>query len=371
MPIHRMRVFALLLLVAALSAPPAYSGPQRDRAPRSTALVRHELRQVDVDAASRRAGDLAPADDGGPPAFALRALRGGPVPEPGDLVTSAGSLGRALRVVQKNRRGRIVRQTLSEDFVSRGVDHDPISGLVAVAAVDRVLLYDPATGIVTSISEMGDGETLQFANDVLFDDDGLLVIADQGASPTGKDPADGRIWEYDPATGAVQRLAGGRKLSNPSLLAADSRGRVHLVDSEAGRFVSPLLDVRWDMIYRLRGARRKGARRVYKGEGIQATAFDIGPDDRMWFGNVSEIAVLTDKELSLPCPLGELPFEFITGLTVLSESEARAADGADVITPKRSIFDVDDECSARTRFRGRKLNGIRGLAEVEAPPIPE
>lgn len=333
--------------------------------PPPAAVARHEARRADLAAASRRLAAVRPAMDHGP--VSMPTPRGGPVPEPGDLVTSAGILSRTLRVVQRNRRGRIVRQSLAEDFVSRGIAYDPLTGLVAIAAIDRVLLLDPATAATTVITEMAGGERLQFANDVVFDGDGLLIIADQGASSTGVDPTDGRIWEYDPASGAVQRLAGRRKLSNPSLLAADSRGRVYVVDAEAGRLVSPLLELRWDTLYRLRGAQRKGARRIYRDDGIQATAFDIGPDDRMWFGNLSEIAILEDKSLSLPCPLIDLPFEFISGIAVLADNDARVADGSDVVTRKRKIFDVDDQCSARVRFKGHKLNEIRGLTRVAAP----
>lgn len=355
------RVLVPLLVVGLLAAQPVYPRPAQDG---PSALERHALRAADVARAVQRARARPVAALPTP----LRTLRGGPVPQAGDLVTSAGSLARAIRIVQKNRRGRIVRDALAEAFVSRGIAHDALTGLVAIAAVDRVVLYEPATGALTSLREMGGGETLQFANDVLFDDEGLLIIADQGASATGKEPTDGRLWQYDPTTGAVKRLAGRRKLSNPSLLAADSSGRVHLVDSEAGSLLSPLLGVRWDLVFRLRGAKRKGARRVFNGEGLQATAFDIGPDDRMWFGNVSEIAILDGKQLLMPCPVGELPFEFIGGMAVLGEDEARVADGADVITPRRWIYDVDDDCSARIRFKGRKLNGIRGLAPVVAPP---
>lgn len=297
---------------------------------------------------------------------AFRVDADAPVPRPGELVAASGSVSRLLRLVPKNRKGRVADFPIQESFVSRGVSHDAASGLVAIAAVSKVILYDPATEVSTVVEQLGDGESLAFANDVLFDDDGKLVIADMGEITDAKLPADGRLWEYDPLTGESRELGGKRRLRNPSLLAKDSAGRVFYVDAGSSRRIVPFLEPRWDAVFRLRGARRKGAKKVYRREGIQATAFDIGPDDRLWFGNVTEIVILEDKDLVSPCPVLPRPFEFVTGLAVVSETEAHAMDGSDVTGSRRTLQDVDDQCDSRVRLKGRKLDGGRGLAAVEA-----
>lgn len=359
-------VAALLFLpgAASVAAERPVAEPQIGVHP--VAIERHHARRDDIARARRVAGRLQ-----GPPPAAL--VAGAPILDvrgplvrlsSGDLVTAAGVDANMLRVVLRPNGARIRRESLEQSFVGRGVAHDALSGRIAIAAVSRVLIYDPDTQELVTLTTNGDGEAFGFVNDVFFDDEGLLLIADQGVEPTGKFPRDGRLWEYDPETAELNRLAQRKKLSNPGFLAADSQGRILVVDLEGGRLVSPLLEARWDRVILLKGARRKGGRVVYRREGLQATAFDIGPDDRMWVGSFSEILLVDGKQLEVPCSALDLPFDFATGLVVSDETTALVVDGASTVTARRFIHQVDDACNSEIRARGKRLGGTRGLAMV-------
>lgn len=352
---------SLVALCTMLALPSGIvEGQRRVDAREPQAVERQRQRRLDAERALQRAASAGSVLSGARRGALLKL-------QPGDLVSAVGSDAQALRIVLRPRSVRVKKEALAEQFVTRGVAHDTLTGRVAIAAVSRVLLYDPESGLLEEIVENGAGDPFGFVNDVLFDEDGMLLIADQGGSPSGKEPTDGRIWEYDPESGEMVRLAGRRALSNPAFLAEDSRGRILVVDLEAGALVSGLLEARWDRVYLLKGARRKGARPVFKGDGLQATAFDVGPDDRMWFGSFSELQVIDGKRLSTPCPILELPFDYVTGLVVLEENLALVSDGADTVTARRFIHQVDDACATEIRAKGKRLNGVRGLALVEAP----
>lgn len=355
----------LVLCISSLTASPgAAAGQRRDD---GGARVAEAGRSAAARRADIQRARAAAAIDGPGAAVAAMARAAGFDPSPGDLLTSVGATSMAVQLVLRPNSARVRTEELAESFVSRGIDHDVLSGRIAIAAVSKVILFDPALETTTVLEAGGDDEPFGFVNDVLFDDEGNLLIADQGVEPTGKEPADGRVWQYDPVEATWKRVAGKRALSNPAFLATDSRGRILFVDLEAGPLMSNLLELRWDAVFLVKGAKRKGARALYRGEGIQATAFDIGPDGRMWFGSFAEIQILDGKSLSTPCSITALPFEFVTGVEVIDESQALLSDGADLVTGNRFIREVDDTCTTRVRVKGKRVVGVRGLARVGEP----
>lgn len=294
-------------------------------------------------------------------------FRGRPlVLSPGELLSATARKSAAIRVTVDETSVRARLNKLDGLFVPRGVDYDPDRNLLAIAAVSQVLVVDGATGTLSVLlSPATDRQRFGFANDVLFDGNGGLVIADQGDEASGRLPRDGAIWRYDLETGDFLRLGARRRLSNPKLLARHFDGTIYFVDGEAGPRITPALDLRYDTVHRLAGRVLDKAKRFYNDAGIQATAFDIGPDGRFWFGNVTEIVTLQDNVLSVPCAL-PAPFQFVTGIAVGSNDAAYLLDGASVVAGKRTLYEVDQACTATTQLVGGKLTGARGLAQVDA-----
>jgi len=286
--------------------------------------------------------------------------------KPGDLLSATSHQHAALRITLKATRVAVKKAPLKELFVPRGMAYDAASGIVAVAAVSRVLLFDTVTGDVVMLLEPdGEGSSFGFVNDVLFDENGKLLIADQGHVASGREPYDGRIWEYDPADGKIVRRVQRKKLSNPKLLAMDSAGRIYVVDGESGRTFNPLVPVTFDRVLRLQGRERKSARPIYKGDGLQATAFGIDAKDRLWFGSVNELAILDGNTLTFPCAIPG-PFVFATGLDFEEDGTTMVMDGTDLLPGKRTLWETDDACTVNERASGGRLGEARGLAVVGA-----
>lgn len=321
------------------------------------------LSRADADAAQRMSRVLPGLDL----TNLVAGFRGRPlILSPGELLSATARKSAAIRVIFEETSVRARLNKFDGLFVPRGVDYDPDRNLLAIAAVSQVLVLDGATGTVTVLlSPETDRQRFGFANDVLFDGNGGLVIADQGDEASGRRPRDGALWRYDLETGGFVPLGARRRLRNPKLLARHFDGTIYFVDGEAGPRITPGLEFRYDTVYRLAGSVLDKAKRFYNAAGIQATAFDIGPDGRFWFGNVSEIVTLQDNVLSVPCAL-PAPFQFVTGIAVGSDDAAYVLDGASVVAGKRTLYEVDQACAATVQLEGGKLTGARGLAQVAA-----
>jgi hypothetical protein len=234
---------------------------------------------------------------------------------------------------------------------------------MAIAAVSQVLLYVPATGAVTVVAGPG-GDEFEFANDVVFDGSGGLIIADQGAETNAQEPRDGSIWRYDLDSAELDEIATRRALSNPKLLARDGNGVIHFIDGGSGQLVSPVFDVRWDVLYRIQGRLLKTVKVVWGGAGIQATAYDVDRLGWHWIVNLGELIRIKGDRLQRPC-LPPYPLQFATGLTIDDSGAAMVLDGADVITKSRTIYAIDNKCDVMLAT-DRRLKGSRGLTHVPA-----
>lgn len=338
---------ALLALTAASASAQAAGASAAQR----TALGRYQAEQADLADAMRR-DRLARQ-------FAVESAKSIKLRE-GDLLAATPKKSAALRVTLKGSKARIKPVPLRETFVPRGVAIDNGSGVVAIAAVSRVVLYDTGSGDVQVLTGPEEAP-FAFVNDVLFDRDGLLIVADEGESVGTQLPADGRVWEYDRSTGEYRQIGTKRQLSNPKLLALDERGRIHVVDGNSGPRVTPLLDVYYDTVWQIAGATRKRVKRVYRDAGLQATAFAIDDQGTLWFGSLEEIVLLEGKALTRPCPL-PAPLSFVTGVAIDGEGRLLVMDGADLDGRQRTVYEVDASCVATARVVGRRIDEARGLA---------
>lgn len=346
----RVSRFAVAGAIAALAVPVAATS--RHQASGDVAITRAALIRLDTQVARERATTL-PAIRTGAQFKRLQLA-------PGDLLSATAVRNRALQV--KAAGNRVIGARLKgQDFVPRGVDYDEASGLMAIAAVTQVLLYEPAAGKVTVV-----GAEFDFANDVVFDADGGLVIADQGAETNAQIPLDGVLWRYDLATEEIAAIATSKGLSNPKLVALDKKGVIHFIDGGSGDLVSPAFDVRWDVLYRVEGKKLTRAKVVWDDAGIQATAYDIDRTGWHWIMNLGELVRIRGAKLMQPC-LPPYPLLFATGLTVDGNGDATVLDGADVLTKTRAIFGIDSSCVVAPRT-DRKLKGSRGLAVVVGDP---
>ena len=277
----------------------------------------------------------------------------------GDLLSATSVRNRVLQLKADSTR-LIGAKLKGHSFTPRGVDYDEVSGLLAIAAVGQVLLYTPATGDVVVIAADFD-----FANDVVFDNDGGLIIADQGTETNALMPRDGVLWRYDLATAEITSIATSRPLSNPKLVALDRKGVVHFIDGGAGDLVSPVFDVRWDVLYRVEGKKLNRVKVVWDDAGIQATAYDIDRAGWHWMMNLGELVRIKGAKFVQPC-LPPYPLLFATGLAIDDDGDAMVLDGADVLTKARAIYDIDSSCQVSLRT-AKKLRGSRGLAVVDEP----
>ena len=288
-------------------------------------------------------------------------------PEPGELLSVTEKRFRALEFTVVDPVG-VQTKKIKSSFVPRGVAFDSVTGLLAIAAVSRVLLVEVAKtrNNLTELVAPGDwAASFGFANDVLFDGRGGLIIADQGATIGGQTVADGRVWRYDLESGEFSQLASRKELFNPKLLARDTSGNVYFVDGDGGPLITTVLADRWDSIWRITGKNLSKAKQVWNRTGVQATAFDIDAAGRYWLANVAEFVLIVGGTLRLPCHF-PLPFEFVTGLVADKNGTAFVFDGADVKTTGRWLYGVDIDCTTTEILFGSKLTGARGLASVGA-----
>jgi len=342
-PVSRV-VFAAAIAVLAVPA----AATSRPRGIGDVALARASMIRLDTEVARERAATMAP--------FGERAQFRRLQLEPGDLLSATPARNRALQLKAVSNKV-LGAKLVGHDFTPRGVDYDPVSGLLAIAAVSQVLLYAPATGAVTVVDAEFD-----FANDVVFDDDGGLVVADEGVETTERLPFDGALWRYDLDTAEIVQIATGKRLSNPKLVARDRQGVIHFVDGGSGDLVSPVFDVRWDILYRLAGKKLNRVKVVWGDAGIQATAYDIDRRGWHWLMNLGELVRVRGTAFAQVC-LPPYPLLFATGLTIDGNGDAIVLDGADVLTKGRAIYQIDSKCRVTLRTN-RKLKGSRGLTHV-------
>lgn len=347
LPASRLAAGVTLAVLAVSGAATSYPARRTD-----VALTRAALIRIDAQAAREQAARLLPIDARA--SFKRLQL------EVDDLLSASAVRNRAIQISATNNKTSSAKLK-GQNFVPRGVDYHAGRGLMVIAAVSQVLLYAPATGVVAVVPGPAGG-AFEFANDVVFDGAGGLVIADQGADTNALEPRDGAIWRYDLDSEELVEIALNRELSNPKLLARDKHGVIHFIDGGSGKRVSPVFDVRWDVLYRLQGRKLNSVQVVWGGVGIQATAYDVDRTGWHWIMNLGELVRIKGTNFKQPC-LPPYSLQFATGLTIADSGAASVLDGADVLTNRRAIYTLDKACVA-TLGTTRKLKGARGLTHV-------
>lgn len=127
-----------------------------------------------------------------------------------------------------------------------GFDFDAAGRMIAADAMRGLLSID-AEGAVRVLVDEVDGEPLRYADAVAVAPDGKVYLTDASRRFSPRDwggtfeasvldilenSATGRVLVFDPATGAVQRVAGGLSFPNGIVLTQDGRG---LLVAETGR----------------------------------------------------------------------------------------------------------------------------------------
>jgi sugar lactone lactonase YvrE len=212
-----------------------------------------------------------------------------------------------------------------------------------------------------SLPESG---AFDFANDVVFDTRGNLLIADMGEVTGARKPQDGAIWRYVLTTADLEVIPAKKKLSDPKLLARDAKGTIFFLDGEAGDLAAPPFDVRWDVLYEIGGAKQNKFRVTWSEPGLQGTAYAIDSSGWHWVVNLAELVRVKGGKIRNPC-LPPYTIAFATGLAFSPGGDAHVSDGSDVVGRARRVAELDSECVA-TPVASARLNGIRGLAGVDS-----
>ena len=128
-----------------------------------------------------------------------------------------------------------------------GFDFDAAGRMIAADAMRGLLAIDREGAVRVLLDEI-DGEPLRYADGVVVARDGRIYLTDASRRFAPRDrggtfeasvldilenSATGRVLVYDPATGAVQRVAGGLSFPNGIVLTQDGRG---LLVAETGRY---------------------------------------------------------------------------------------------------------------------------------------
>jgi sugar lactone lactonase YvrE len=128
-----------------------------------------------------------------------------------------------------------------------GFDFDAAGRMIAADAIRGLLAID-REGAVRVLVDAVDGEPLRYPDAVTVAPDGKVYFTDASRRFSPRDwggtfeasvldllenSATGRVLVYDPATGAVQRVAGGLSFPNGIVMTRDGRG---LLVAETGRY---------------------------------------------------------------------------------------------------------------------------------------
>ena len=163
---------------------------------------------------------------------------------PDGLLYAAVADGRVLRMKPDGSERMVFAKTGGRVL---GFDFDATGRMIAADAMRGLLAIDREGAVRVLVDEI-DGEPLRYADGVVVAPDGRIYLTDASRRFAPREwggtfeasvldilenSATGRVLVYDPATGAVQRVAGG--LSFPNGIALTQDGRSLLV-AETGRY---------------------------------------------------------------------------------------------------------------------------------------
>jgi sugar lactone lactonase YvrE len=163
---------------------------------------------------------------------------------PDGLLYAAVADGRVLRMRPDGSERVVFAKTGGRVL---GFDFDAAGRMIAADAMRGLLAIDREGAVRVLLDEI-DGEPLRYADGVVVAPDGRIYLTDASRrfSPREwggtfeasvldilENSATGRVLVYDPATGAVQRVAGGLSFPNGIVLTQDGRS---LLVAETGRY---------------------------------------------------------------------------------------------------------------------------------------
>jgi sugar lactone lactonase YvrE len=163
---------------------------------------------------------------------------------PDGLLYAAVADGRVLRMKPDGSERVVFAKTGGRVL---GFDFDAAGRMIAADAMRGLLAIDREGAVRVLLDEI-DGEPLRYADGVVVARDGRIYLTDASRRFSPRDrggtfeasvldilenSATGRVLVYDPATGAVQRVAGGLSFPNGIVLTQDGRG---LLVAETGRY---------------------------------------------------------------------------------------------------------------------------------------
>jgi len=163
---------------------------------------------------------------------------------PDGLLYAAVADGRVLRMKPDGSERMVFAKTGGRVL---GFDFDAAGRMIAADAMRGLLAIDREGAVRVLVDEI-DGEPLRYADGIVVAPDGRIYLTDASRRFAPRDwggtfeasvldilenSATGRVLVYDPATGAVQRVAGGLSFPNGIALTQDGRG---LLVAETGRY---------------------------------------------------------------------------------------------------------------------------------------
>lgn len=163
---------------------------------------------------------------------------------PDGLLYAAVADGRVLRMKPDGSERMVFAKTGGRVL---GFDFDAAGRMIAADAMRGLLAIDREGAVRVLVDEI-DGEPLRYADGVVVASDGRIYLTDASRRFAPREwggtfeasvldilenSATGRVLVYDPATGTVQRVAGGLSFPNGIALTQDGRG---LLVAETGRY---------------------------------------------------------------------------------------------------------------------------------------
>lgn len=272
----------------------------------------------------------------------------------GDLVTVSGRADSILRLRLRAHKVRSTKVPLGTRMKPKGVTVSTFCEKVAIANSTNVVIFDIWTHEITVVED----ERFGLIADVEYDMQCNLIIADMGGHSVGRWPRDGHLWKRD-GNGEIWEIGLRNNWVNPAFLDMDEWGTLYVLDKEAGPQMPIAGDWYFDAIYKMGAPDYQFAKAKYDRAGLNASAFAVHPDGRMFVGNQDDLVVIEDGRAASPCPAGS--FSRINGLGFDQSLRLFAVDGFDIYGDTE-VLQLGSGCDLQRVITGSMLDGAQGLA---------